>query len=55
MDSLESVRENEKRKLLWDFEIETDHLISARRPDRVMIIKKKKTKKVTCRIMHLLS
>ena len=29
----ESVLENEIHKLLWDFEIQTDHLISARQPD----------------------
>ena len=29
----ETVLENETYKLLWDFEIQTDHLISARRPD----------------------
>ena len=28
-------------KLLWDFEIQTDHLISARRPDLIIINKKK--------------
>ena len=29
-------------KLFWDFEIQTDHLISARRPDRVMVKRKKR-------------
>ena len=28
-----ALQENETLKLLWDFEIQTDHLISARRPD----------------------
>ena len=28
----ESVLKNETHKLLWDFEIQTDHLISTRRP-----------------------
>ena len=37
-----SVLENEIYKILWDFEIQTDHLISARRPDQVIINKKKK-------------
>ena len=32
-------------KLLWDFDIHTDHLISARRPDLIIINKKKKKKK----------
>ena len=39
----EFVQENETHKLLWDFEIQTDHQISARRPDLVIINKKKKT------------
>ena len=33
------VLENEKHKPLWDFDIQTDHLNSARRPDIVIIIK----------------
>ena len=36
------VLENETHKLLWDFDIHTDHLISARRPDLIIINKKKK-------------
>ena len=35
-------------KLLWDFKIQTDHLISARRPD--IIINKKKKKRI-CKIV----
>ena len=31
------VQENDTHKLLWDFDIETDHLISARRPDLIKI------------------
>ena len=42
MHNPESVQENETHKLLWDFEIQTDHLISARRPDQVIVNKKKK-------------
>ena len=34
---------NETHKLLWDFEIQTDHLISARRPNLVLVNKKKAT------------
>ena len=33
MYNLEYIMENDTHKLLWDFDIETDHLISARRPD----------------------
>ena len=36
------VLENERHKILWNFEIQTDHLISARRPDLVIDYKKKK-------------
>ena len=37
----ESVLENEMHKPRWKFEIQTDHLISARRPDLVIVKKKK--------------
>ena len=31
---------NNAHKLVWDFDIHTDHLISARRPDLIIITKK---------------
>ena len=31
------VLENDTHKLLWDFNIHTDHLIPARRPDLIII------------------
>ena len=37
MHNPESVPENETQKLLRDFEIQTDHLIWARRADLVII------------------
>ena len=37
----ESVLENERDKILWDFEIQMDHLISARWPDLVIVNKKR--------------
>ena len=40
MHNPESVKENETHKLLWDLEIQTDHIISARRPI-LMIVNKK--------------
>ena len=40
--NLESELENETHKLLRAFEIQTDHLISTRRPDLTIINKKKK-------------
>ena len=42
----ESVLENETNKGVWDFEIQTDHLISARRTTQVMIKKKRTNRKV---------
>ena len=42
------VLENNTHKLLWDFDIHTDHLISARRPD-LIIINNKKIR--TCKII----
>ena len=38
--------ENSTHKLLWGFGIQTDHLISARRPDLIVINKKKRTFKI---------
>ena len=34
--------ENDTHKLLWDFNIQTDHLITARIPDLTIINKKKR-------------
>ena len=45
MHNTESVQENEKYKLLWDFEIQTNPVISARLPDQVIVKKEKKKKK----------
>ena len=36
----EKVAENDDVKLLWDFQVQTDHVIPARRPD-ILIVKKK--------------
>ena len=41
-----SVLENDTHKLLLDFDIQTDHLIPARRPDLIVINKKKRTCKI---------
>ena len=41
MHNPESVQENDGPKILWNFEIQTDHLILARRPDQVNKKKKK--------------
>ena len=45
MDNLESVPENETHKIHYDFEIQTDHLIPARRLDRMRVNKKKRKEK----------
>ena len=41
-----SVLENDTHKLLWDFDIQTDHLIPTRRPDLIIINKIKRTCKI---------
>ena len=40
------VLENDTHKLLWDFDIQTDQLILARRPDFIIINKRKKICKI---------
>ena len=42
----ESVLENEDYKILWDFIIQTDHVIEARRPDLVAVDKKDRSCKI---------
>ena len=44
MQNLAPVLENDTHKLLWDFDIYTDHQIPARRSDLIIINKKKKKK-----------
>ena len=39
----DSVMENDKCKILWDFTIQTDHIIQARRPDIVLVNKQERT------------
>ena len=43
------VLENDTHTFLWDFDIQMDHLISARRPDLIIINKKEKKK--ICKIV----
>ena len=47
------VQENDTHKLLWDFDIHTDHLIPARKPD--LIITNKKRKRKCAKLSTLLS
>ena len=42
----ESVLENEDYKILWDFSIQTDYVIEARRPDLVVADKKGRSCKI---------
>ena len=44
-----AVLENDTHKVLWDFDVQMDHLISARRPD-LKIINNKKKKRI-CKIV----
>ena len=45
------VLENDSHKLLWDFNIQTDHLVPARRPNLIRINnKKKKENPQNCRL-----
>ena len=41
MHKPEASQANETHKIFWDFGIQTDHLYSARKPDFMLIIKKK--------------
>ena len=45
MRNPESILKNEMPKLLYYFDIQTDHLFTARRPDLVIVSKKEKKKK----------
>ena len=49
MHNAAPVLENDTHKLLWDFNIQTGHLIQARRPD-LIIINKKKENLQNCRL-----
>ena len=42
----ETFTKNDSCKLLWDFSIQTDHVIQARRPDVILIDKEKKECKI---------
>ena len=50
-----SVLENDTHKLLWDFDIQTDHLILAKRPDLIIINKKRKSAKLSTLLSQLTS
>ena len=52
MHKLESVQENETHKILWNFEIQTDHLISVRKSGLIFTKKKKKKEFVILLILR---
>ena len=45
MHKPKAIVENEKHKILLDFEVQMDHLISVKRPAQAQITKKNKKKK----------
>ena len=53
MHNLTFVLENDTHKPLWDFDIETDHLIPARRPDLIIINKKRELAKLLTLMFRL--
>ena len=50
-----SVLDYDTPKLIWDFYIQTDHLISARRPDLIIINKKKRELEKLSTLLSLLT
>ena len=50
MPNLAPVPENDTHKLLWDFNIQTDHLNLARRSNLIITNKKKKENLQNCRL-----
>ena len=46
MHNTAPVLENNTHKVLWDFDIQMDHIISARKPDLIIINKKKRICKI---------
>ena len=47
MHNPEPLLENYSHKFLWEFNIQTDHLIPARRPDLIIINKKRESAKLS--------
>ena len=55
MHNQESVIENETHKLLWNFEIQTDHLLLAIRPELIIINKKRRELEELWTLLSLLT
>ena len=50
-----AVQENGTHKLLWDFDIRTDHLISAMTPDFIVINKKRELVKLSILLNQMIT
>ena len=48
-----AVLKNDTHKLLWDFDIHTDHLMSARKPNLITINKKREFAKSSTLLFRL--
>ena len=46
MRKTKPIQQNETRKILWYFQIQTDHLIPVRRPEQVIVKKEKNVRKM---------
>ena len=46
MHNPELILKNETHKVRWDFEIQTNHIITARRPDLMTVNEKKRTYRI---------
>ena len=53
MNNASPIPENDTHKLLWDLNIQTDHIISARRPELIIINKKRKPAKLSTLLSRL--
>ena len=53
MHNAAAVLENGTHRLLWDFDIHMDHLISARRPDIIIINKRREFAKLSTLLSRL--
>ena len=52
MNMSQSVLENEDYKILWDFSIQTDHVIETQRQDLVVVDKKERSCKIIDFAVH---
>ena len=55
MHNPESILENKTLKILWDFDIQIDQLISARTPDLIIIKKRRELSKLRTLLSWLIT